>query len=77
MLVDLMTERGAELLSAGETPWTVYPRPQMRRNSYVNLNGPWEFHVNYVSQGFVRLPFCPESKLSAIEKHYEEGSLLS
>ena len=77
MLVDLMTERGAELLSAGETPWTVYPRPQMRRNSYVNLNGSWDFSVNYESQGQIRLPFCPESRLSAIGKHYEEGSLLS
>ena len=77
MLVNLMTTRGEELLRSRETPWTVYPRPQLRRNSYVNLNGSWEFSVNYESQGQIRLPFCPESTLSAIGKHYEEGSLLS
>ncbi|MBE6977833.1 MAG: glycoside hydrolase family 2 [Ruminococcaceae bacterium] len=77
MLVDLLTERGEELLASNETPWQVYPRPQMRRDSYVNLNGPWEFAVNYESQGHIRLPFCPESRLSAIGKHYDEGSLLS
>lgn len=77
MLVDLMTERGEELLSSRQTPWTVYPRPQMRRDSFLNLNGDWEFSVNYESQGKIRIPFCPESKLSAIGKHYEEDSLLS
>lgn len=77
MLVDLMTERGEELLSSRQTPWTVYPRPQMRRDSFLNLNGDWEFSVNYENQGKIRIPFCPESKLSAIGKHYEEDSLLS
>ena len=77
MLVDLLTARGEELLSSGETPWQVYPRPQMRRDSYVNLNGTWEFAVNYESQGHIRFPFCPESRLSAIGQPYEEGSFLS
>ena len=37
------------------TPWgehldencilTEYPRPQMRRNSYLNLNGRWEYAI--------------------------------
>ena len=77
MLVDLMTARGEEFLSARETPWSVYPRPQMRRGSFLNLNGYWEFSVNYEYQGLIRVPFCPESKLSGIGKHYEEGSLLT
>ena len=77
MLVDLMTARGEEFLSARETPWSVYPRPQMRRGSFLNLNGDWEFSVNYEYQGLIRVPFCPESKLSGIGKHYEEGSLLT
>ena len=25
------------------SPWNIYPRPQMRRNSYLCLNGEWEF----------------------------------
>ena len=35
MLQKLTTTRG-EALSG--TPWTVYPRPQMKRESYFNLN---------------------------------------
>ena len=77
MPVELMTERGEALLESRQIPWQVYPRPQMRRESYVNLNGAWDFSVDYVSQGQIRVPFCPESRLSAIGKHYEEGSLLS
>ena len=74
MLVDLMTAAGEQLTG---TPWTVYPRPQMKRNSYLNLNGNWEFSVDYNPAGYIMVPFCPESKLSCIGKHYEEGSMLS
>ena len=77
MLVDLMTARGEELLSSNETPWNIYPRPQMRRDSFLNLNGGWDFHVNYENQGQIRVPFCPESRLSGIGQHYEEASLLN
>ena len=77
MLVDLMTKQGEQLLDTRETPWTDYPRPQMRRDSYLNLNGCWDFSVNYENQGQIRVPFCPESKLSGYGKHYEEGSLLN
>ncbi len=77
MLVDLMTKQGEELLESRQMPWTVYPRPQMRRDSYLNLNGGWQFSVNYENQGLIRVPFCPESRLSGFGKHYEEGSLLS
>ena len=76
MLVDLLTPQGEELLSSKETPWEVYPRPQMRRDSYLNLNGCWDLLVNYENQGQIRVPFCPESSLSGFSKHYEEGSLL-
>ena len=77
MLVDLLTKQGEELLSSNEKPWTVYPRPQMRRDSYLNLNGSWQFQVNYQPQGQIMVPFCPESRLSYLQTHYEEGSLLS
>ena len=73
MLCDLMTTAGENLRG---TPWTVYPRPQMRRDSYINLNGPWDFAVNYENMGQIRVPFCPESKLSGIGQHFEEGSVL-
>ena len=78
MLVDLLTEGGEELLSSNETPWNVYPRPQMRRDSILNLNGQWEFEINERKfprkyHKTIQLPFCPESKLSGLEMHYPDG----
>ena len=73
MLCDLYTTAGEHFRGA---PWTVYPRPQMKRESYLNLNGAWDFSVNYEKMGQIRVPFCPECKLSGIGKHYEEGALL-
>lgn len=63
-----------------ENPWEIYPRPQMRRDSYVNLNGQWEFRVveenTSIYEGNIRVPFCPESLLSGVNQHFPEGSLL-
>ena len=73
MLHELMTPAGEALKG---TPWTVYPRPQLKRESYMNLNGAWDFSVNYEKLGQIRVPFCPESKLSCIGKHFDEGSIL-
>ena len=72
-MIDLMTTAGENLTG---TPWTVYPRPQMRRDSYINLNGSWDFSVDYEKMGQIRVPFCPECKLSGIGRHFDEGSLL-
>ena len=44
MLNDLYTVQGENL---DENAWNVYPRPQMRRDSYVNLNGLWDFAVSW------------------------------
>ena len=81
MLVDLLTTRGEEMLSTSETPWNIYPRPQMRRESYINVNGQWEFENR--PKGFPKsyhrsicVPFCPESSLSGIGEHFPEGSAL-
>ena len=78
-LADLTTPQG-ETLSG--TPWQVYPRPQMRRNSYVNLNGLWDFTSSDDTalpgqyDRKIRVPFCPESKLSGIEEHFPDGHSL-
>ena len=76
MLVDLMTKRGEELLASQETPWNVYPRPQMKRDSFLNLNGFWEFSAGDLYADRFRVPFCPESRLSNIHTHYPEGEKL-
>ena len=78
-LFDLYTPRGESLSG---TPWDVYPRPQLRRDSFWNLNGTWDFTVSeapelpktYEQQ--ILVPFCPESLLSGIHTHYPEGSYL-
>ena len=73
----LTTPRG-ETLSG--TPWQVYPRPQMRRDSYINLNGEWDFAASSGKpETFdmrITVPFCPESRLSGIGRHFEEGTPL-
>ena len=43
MLHELYTPQGETLR---EIPWQVYPRPQLARESYVNLNGIWDFTVS-------------------------------
>ena len=62
-------------------PRPEYPRPQFVRDSWMNLNGSWEFAFDHGNTGAARgmykedaqfplsinVPFCPESKLSGIE----------
>ena len=73
----LYTDAGAAIT---DTPWEHYPRPQMRRNSYVNLNGRWDFAVSQgaapVYDRKILVPFCPESPLSGIHEHFPEGAAL-
>jgi len=78
MPIDLTTPRAENI---PDIPWSVYPRPRMRRESYVNLNGSWEFAVTsgLSPEGYNRkilLPYCPESALSGIREHFDEGASL-
>ena len=79
MSTKLMTVHGETLVG---TPWDVYPRPQLKRDNYVNLNGDWDFAVSAeaaIPAEFdrrIRVPFCPESLLSGIGAHFAEGSYL-
>ncbi len=70
----LKTKAGEKL--AG-TPWDKYPRPQLRRENWVNLNGEWEFSVDGQTQKPILVPFCPESQLSGLMRHFPEGAVLS
>ena len=73
---ELMTTQGEALLTSNETPWNVYPRPQMKRDSFLNLNGFWEFSAGKLYADRFRVPFCPESRLSNIATHFPEGTPL-
>ena len=61
---------------------TVHPRPQLRRETWMDLNGKWDFAVQADEkkpEGFDRtilVPYCPESALSGIHTHFPEGSFL-
>ena len=75
---ELITARGG---AVGGKPWDVYPRPQLRRGTYVNLNGQWDFAVTSgaAPEGFDReitVPYCPESALSGVKEHFAEGASL-
>ena len=78
MLHDLYTPEGETLQG---TPWQVYPRPQLKRNSYVNLNGIWDFAVSERPEvsaydKHINVPFCPESLLSGLKTEVNPGSYL-
>ncbi|MBO4534933.1 MAG: glycoside hydrolase family 2 [Clostridia bacterium] len=51
-----------------------YPRPQLVRSSYINLNGEWDYAIYPQSQEFggyqgkILVPFSPECILSGVEK---------
>lgn len=60
-------------------PFSSYPRPQFKRDSYLCLNGEWDFYVNNKkgtkSLGKILVPFPPESKASGIYKNLSENDL--
>lgn len=61
--------------SVGEIPHNdYYPRPQLERDSFLNLNGTWEYAIyptNQMFQGYqgdILVPFSPEALLSGVLK---------
>lgn len=61
-------------------PRSEYPRPQLVREHWMNLNGSWDFEIDNTEtgrerglpeaaalRGKIMVPFCPESKLSGVE----------
>ena len=72
----LLTERGETLLEElarepERKPWDVYPRPQLVREGWINLNGYWDFGANdsweLRCDRRILVPFPPESALSGVE----------
>ena len=48
-----------------------YPRPQMVRDSYINLNGEWDLRISSeygstIYDGKIIVPFSPEARLSGV-----------
>ena len=56
-----------------DIPWEVYPRPQMRRNDWLSLNGIWTFEADDSGSKDICVPFCPESILSGYDGKIDYG----
>lgn len=66
-----------------ENVWPEYPRPQMVRDNWLNLNGLWEYAVlpkgkQWVNDkdGMIMVPFCIESSLSGVQKYVGKDNVL-
>lgn len=62
-----------------EIPWEEYPRPNFRRDSYLNLNGEWDFLTikkGDLEKYKILVPFPPESLLSGVNLRFENDTLL-
>ena len=76
----LMTPFGEQLDKSNILP--EYPRPQLRRDSYVNLNGPWQYAITdsddppILWDGEICVPFSPESPLSGVKRTLLPGQTL-
>ena len=64
--------------------WTeVYPRPQLVRDDWLSLDGIWAFSTKKEGEpgmpsksGSIRVPFCPESRLSGVRKRIEADDIM-
>lgn len=80
LMRQLYTKWGKELRP--EHVLQEYPRPLMVRESYMNLNGSWdygitkEFHRPHKADGAILVPFSPESVLSGVERQLQPDEYL-
>ena len=63
-----------------ELPWNEYPRPSMVRDSFLCLNGQWDFEISDTGtpeeySEKILVPFPPESLLSGINRSTEYKNL--
>lgn len=76
----MITRWGAALDRSAPLP--EYPRPQLRRNSYVNLNGVWQYAITQAKdrpprwEGDIVVPFSPEAPLSGVNRQLNKGEFL-
>ncbi|MDF2538678.1 MAG: hypothetical protein K0S76_1699 [Herbinix sp.] len=76
----LYTKWGEEL--DPEHVLTEYPRPQLRRNNYTNLNGYWDYAITKSDKrpddydGRILVPFSPECVLSGVSRQLKPEEYL-
>ena len=68
--ISLKTDFENDLLN-NNIPFSEYPRPQLKRDSYLCLNGKWNFRIENKGKisykGEIVVPFVPESRISGVE----------
>ncbi|HTX90646.1 MAG TPA: glycoside hydrolase family 2 TIM barrel-domain containing protein [Anaerolineales bacterium] len=72
---DLLTRWAKDVTPDNVWPWPEYPRPQMTRHEWLNLNGYWEFGIASIDLdqsvdfgGRILVPFPLESALSGVKR---------
>ena len=58
---------GEEFIEEKQMPWQEYPRPQMKRENWMSLNGMWKLYGDDI-----RVPFAPQSELSGYKKKVKD-----
>ena len=66
--------------------WKEYPRPQLERKEWMNLNGPWKYVIRNSSDlnpigpesfdGYILVPFPLESSLSGVMKNLTSNEVI-
>ena len=85
-------KRGVQIMKQLKTRWAdhvdvnnvlgEYPRPLMRRKSYVNLNGTWKYAIRDTKgfpkkmDGEILVPFSPEAVLSGVNRQLKPQEYL-
>lgn len=79
---DRISTRWAETVDI-EKPWNVYPRPQLKRGDWQNLNGLWQYAITPRLQstpgsweGDILVPYPVESSLSGVGRRVSENEAL-
>ncbi len=76
----LLTPWGEQLDT--DCPLPEYPRPQLQRDSYLNLNGTWQHRFSISARrpeqwdGPIVVPFSPEAPLSGVDRQLQPGEYL-